>query len=331
MIDEPDAHLEILRQSQIYSIIKEVAQQYDCQVIIVTHSEVVLNEATNVNLIIDGKNIRIDDKNKFKAVRSALKEFGLEHYYKAKLNPHILYIESSTDIPMLRAFAQKFNHPSRSIFEGKLNFYYTQNENPAHSIENELEKKSGAYQRHKQHFNAIKTAVPNLKAIGIFDGDNKNRQDEVLPDFAVFYWKKYELENYFITPKTIMAFAKKEWEKRGLEDLFLASKTEQLKKIIDEKMILPTLNEDTAAFEEFKTLPQNLQNVQFQNLSATKKLSSLLENVFETLAEKEDEPILLSKGNFYQLIEFIENIPTEVAEKLDKINQYLHSNDDIRT
>jgi ABC-type cobalamin/Fe3+-siderophores transport system ATPase subunit len=326
MIDEPDAHLEILRQSQIYSIIKEVAQQYDCQVIIVTHSEVVLNEATNVNLIIDGKNIKIDDKNKFKTVRNALKDFGLEHYYKAELNPHILYIESSTDIAMLKTFAQKFNHPSKSIFEGNLNFYYTQNENPAHSIDNELERKSGAYKRHKEHFKAIKTGVPNLRAIGVFDGDNNHRQDEVQPDFAVFYWKRYELENYFITPKAVMAFAKKEWEKRKTEGLFLAQKIEQLKKIMNEKMILPILNEDKAAFDEFKAYPENIQNVQFQNLSTTHKLSSLLENVFEELAKIEGEPILLSKGNFYQLIDFIENIPTEVTEKLDKINQYLQSN-----
>jgi ABC-type cobalamin/Fe3+-siderophores transport system ATPase subunit len=324
MIDEPDAHLEILRQSQIYTTITEVAQKYECQIIMVTHSEVVLNEATTVNFVIDGKIIKIDDKNNFKWVRNALKDFGIEHYYKAQLNPHILYIESSTDISMLRTFAKKFNHPAVAIFEGKLNFYYTQNESPENSFDNELNRKSGAYRQHKkEHFNAIKTVVPQLKAIGIFDGDNKNRQDEVQPDFAVFYWKRYELENYFITPKTILAFAEKEWRERKVDGLLLLPKIETLKKIIDKKMILEILNNDERAFKEFKELPENLQNVQFQNLSTTKKLSNLLENVLEELAKEEKEKILLSKSNFYQLIDFVENMPTEVKEKLDKINEYL--------
>ncbi|MCX8481081.1 MAG: AAA family ATPase, partial [Sediminibacterium sp.] len=318
MIDEPDAHVEILRQSQIYSIIKFVAKNYDCQIIIVTHSEVVLNEATNINFIIDGKNIFINDKNEFKTVRNALKDFGIEHYYKAKLNPHILYIESSTDIAMLKAFAQKFNHPSLTIFEGKLNFYYTQNENSNSTTENELERKAGAYKHHTKHFNAIKTGIPTLKAIGIFDGDNNNRQDYVQPNFATFYWKKYELENYYITPKTIIAYAKKEWEARLGKEVFkdlVDKKVAKLKKIMDENLLLPILNMDKAAFDEFKTLPENLQNVQFINLSSAHKISSLLEVVFEKLKQTENEPIFLSKSNFYLLIDFIENIPEEVKDK----------------
>lgn len=324
MIDEPDAHLEILRQSQIYTTIKSVAQKYDCQVIIVTHSEVVLNEAESVNFIMDGKIIKVDDKNEFKYIRNALKDFGIEHYYKARLNPRILYVESSTDISMLRAFAQKFDHSSKSIFEGKLNFYYTQNESSENSADNELKRKSGAYrQNKKEYFNAIKTVVPELKAIGIFDGENKNRQDEVQSDFAIFYWKRYELENYFISPKIVLAFAESEWRKRNIDGLFLPPKIERLRTIIDEKMILPVLNMDEAAFKEFKELSENLQNVQFQNFSTNKKLSALLEDVFEELAKIESETILLSKGNYYRLINFIETMPREVQEKLDNINEYL--------
>ena len=45
MLDEPDAHLEILRQRQIYQVITETAAQQNSQLLIATHSEVVLNEA----------------------------------------------------------------------------------------------------------------------------------------------------------------------------------------------------------------------------------------------------------------------------------------------
>ena len=43
LLDEPDAHLEILRQRQIYQILTQTAESQDCQVIAASHSEVLLN------------------------------------------------------------------------------------------------------------------------------------------------------------------------------------------------------------------------------------------------------------------------------------------------
>ena len=45
MLDEPDAHLEILRQRQIYRLIAEAADKSGSQIIAASHSEVLLNEA----------------------------------------------------------------------------------------------------------------------------------------------------------------------------------------------------------------------------------------------------------------------------------------------
>ena len=50
LIDEPDAHLEILRQKQVYILLRELAEENFSQVILVTHSEVILNEALEHNL-----------------------------------------------------------------------------------------------------------------------------------------------------------------------------------------------------------------------------------------------------------------------------------------
>ena len=52
LIDEPDAHLEILRQRQVYVLLREIAAQNDSQVVLVTHSEVVLEEALGHNGIL---------------------------------------------------------------------------------------------------------------------------------------------------------------------------------------------------------------------------------------------------------------------------------------
>ena len=91
LIDEPDAHLEILRQKQVYEILKEVAQQNRCQVVIATHSEVILDDAveTNLTLLINGESVNLASQND---MRNSLRTFGIEHYYKAKVLPRILLI-----------------------------------------------------------------------------------------------------------------------------------------------------------------------------------------------------------------------------------------------
>lgn len=51
LIDEPDAHLEILRQAQIYAELTKTAREFGAQLIIATHSEVVLNEAERDQIV----------------------------------------------------------------------------------------------------------------------------------------------------------------------------------------------------------------------------------------------------------------------------------------
>ncbi|NCC60781.1 MAG: AAA family ATPase, partial [Verrucomicrobiae bacterium] len=52
LLDEPDAHLEILRQRQIYNLITETAGHQQSQIIAASHSEVVLNEAATKDTVI---------------------------------------------------------------------------------------------------------------------------------------------------------------------------------------------------------------------------------------------------------------------------------------
>lgn len=52
LLDEPGAHLEILRQRNIYHIITEEASKRNNQIIAATHSPVLLNEAAGKDLVI---------------------------------------------------------------------------------------------------------------------------------------------------------------------------------------------------------------------------------------------------------------------------------------
>ena len=57
LIDEPDAHLEILRQRQVYVLLREIAARNESQVVLVTHSEVVLAEALGRNVTLLGERL----------------------------------------------------------------------------------------------------------------------------------------------------------------------------------------------------------------------------------------------------------------------------------
>ena len=85
LLDEPDAHLEILRQRQIYQMLTELATEHESQIVAASHSEVILNEAANRgNVIIAflGKPHCINDRGN--QLLKSLREFGFEHYYKAE-------------------------------------------------------------------------------------------------------------------------------------------------------------------------------------------------------------------------------------------------------
>ena len=48
LLDEPDAHLEILRQRDVYNPLTSIASENDSQIIAASHSEVVLQEAAEM-------------------------------------------------------------------------------------------------------------------------------------------------------------------------------------------------------------------------------------------------------------------------------------------
>src|SRR5205085_150284 len=117
LLDEPDAHLEILRQRQIYNVLVEAAQRQNSQIIAASHSEVVLNEAADRDVVIAfvGEPQRIDDRGS--QALKALKEIGFDQYYQAEQAGWVLYLEGSTDLDVLRSLAERLGHNARSALD----------------------------------------------------------------------------------------------------------------------------------------------------------------------------------------------------------------------
>lgn len=318
LLDEPDAHLEILRQKQVFSLLKHLAEKNGNQIIIATHSEVILNEASdnNLMLLLDGEAINLADSSK-KTIKSALKDFGLEHYYKARVCKAVLYVEGNTDIEMLRAFSIKLKHPLEKLLDDKLYSYYV--------ADNELRRTSGYYKSAKAHFQAVNSCVPTLKGVGVFDNDNANRVDEIKPELALLYWRKYEFENYFAFPYIIEDYVSDYFSKQGKSDIELNAVRNITESAINEAILSELLNNNQEAFQGYLRILGELKRELFKNFLTNRKASQFLEMCFKNISEKFRLPFLLNKGNYYELIQFInqKDIDPEIKEKLDSLSQYL--------
>lgn len=322
LIDEPDAHLEILRQQQMYVLLRDIAHRNGCQVVMVTHSEVVLREAleTNLTLILGGETENLAKKTD---IRNALKHFGAEHYVKARETGHVLYVEGSTDVDMLRAFADRLNHPVRAVLDdgARLNVYYLQDNYPAAEtdMEKELERVEGGFGLSaEKHFLALKSIIPKLRGLEIRDNDGKQRTDGERNGLQQLVWKRYEPESYFITPELLLEYVAR--QSPG-DDLFVSQRVAILEDLILEDIF----DGEKADYENFRKADVSTRKTLWRAQTLGRKLSAFAEEFFKRLALATGSRVLIRKGGFHELIEICDpaELNGDVGQKLDALKSLL--------
>jgi ABC-type branched-subunit amino acid transport system ATPase component len=315
LIDEPDAHLEMLRQKQVYVLLRDIATENHSQVVIVTHSEVILEEALdrNLTLLLDGK---ADDLAAKKEIRDTLKHFGAEHYVKARERGYVLYVEGGTDIDMLRAFADHLDHPVAKIWDERINSFYVQNNYPNQTLEAELARVEGGFGiTPKEHFFALRTMIPDLRGLAILDNDGRNPEGFDSGGLNIVFWQRYEAENYFITPDILRNFAREQYSDLELFDRFQTETEEVLSQLILERLFAG----NTRDFNTWKNAATEASQLLWEAKTERLKLSDFAEEFFRRLAQKLGHAMLLKKGELHRLVPYIERatVSQEVTEKLD--------------
>jgi hypothetical protein len=322
LIDEPDAHLEILRQQQVFVLLRDIAHKNGCQVVIVTHSEVLLREAldTNLSLILHG---RVENLAEKEDIRASLKHFGAEHYVRARETGHVLYVEGGTDVDMLRAFARKLKHPVAGLLEdgGKLNVYYLEDNfpEPERSPEAELQRVEGGYGLSADmHFGALKRMLPDLRGLSIQDNDGKGRTEGAQGGLSKLVWKRYEAENYFISPELLLASAKQP-EAEG--DLFHGLPKEVLQELLLERVF----DGSQVDLENYNRADSSTRKTLWRAQTQNRKLSTFAEEFYRRLATRSAAPVLWRKGELHELVALCEaaELNGEVREKLDALQALL--------
>lgn len=323
LVDEPDAHLEILRQKQIYVLLRDIASENKSQVVIVTHSEVILDEAadTNLTLLLEG---RAENLAKKTDISNNLKHFGAVHYIKARERGYVLYVEGGTDVDMLRALAQRLNHEAYALWDERINSYYLQNNYPDKNVDAELERVEGGFGlTAKQHFDILRKMIPQLKGLAIRDGDGKKNQERDDAHFKTSFWKRYEAENYFVTPDLLRTYAR---ASLAHMDLF-AGFEQDIDAALDELILESVFDGMEADFQTWKGAQPEVARLVWESKTEHRKLSIFAEDFFRRLAAKVGGQMLLTKGELHQLVPHVDpkTIAPEVIEKLDLLAELLRS------
>jgi ABC-type hemin transport system ATPase subunit len=286
LLDEPDAHLEVLRQRQIYQLLTDVAARQGSQIIAASHSEVVLNEAANRDVVIAfvGPPHRIDDRGQ--QVLKALTDIGFDQYYQAELKGWALYLEGSTDLAILQAFAQTLKHPAAAVLERPFVHYLTTN------LPN----------RAREHFYGLQEAKPDLVGFALFDRIDKPL--DIGKRLTETMWQKREIKNYLCQESVMLTYARHDQP----DDLFGRAEADRRVQTMRD-----CIQEVTVALQ---TLGRP------DPWSADVKASDdFLNPLFDRFFKKLGLPNLLRKTDYHALARLVskEKIDPEVITKLDGI------------
>ena len=317
LIDEPDAHLEILRQKQVYVLLEDIARRNGSQVILVTHSEVILDEALdrNLTLLMGG---RADDLAAKKEIRDSLTLYGAEHYVRARERGYVLYVEGSTDIAILKALARHLGHPVAEHWDERINTYYLQSNFPdaAPGTDAELERVEGGFGiKPKEHFFALRHMIPDLRGLAILDSDRGVREDVEEGGLNIVHWRRYEVENYFVTPEVLCEFVTEHYRELPL----FGGHRAECEAVLDGLILERVFARQERDMETWKSLPGDAARLLWEARTERVKLSDFAEEFFRRLAETLRHPMLLRKGELHQLVTFADpdQVSAEVREKLD--------------
>ena len=194
LLDEPDAHQHVILQRQAYDLLRKVADDLGGQVIVATHSEVVL-DATDPSRVLGffGEAPRaLTSRTERDRIREALKRATTTDLLLAREVGAVLYVESETDERILKEWSRILDHPARRFFERPFIHWLG----------------GRSLREAKAHFFAMQAVSPDLRALCLLDGDNRDEPDDETTNagLTILRWHRYEIENYLLQPEAVKRF-----------------------------------------------------------------------------------------------------------------------------
>jgi predicted ATPase len=215
LLDGPDAHLHVILQDAVYGELRSVAARQNSQLVIATHSEVIVNavEPSELWVLLQAPR-RLADVTERARLVDALRMLSNTEIMLAAEAPGILYVDGHTDLDLLREWARILQHPAYDLLT-RLLFWRP---NVAET------RPGGVGVSAKDHYEALKLVREDLPGLQLLDGDARPE----IPDTPItgqglqrLRWRRYEIESYLIHPASLERFVE---EKVGPGDHSLSAR-----------------------------------------------------------------------------------------------------------
>ena len=121
----------------------------------------------------------------------------------------MLYLEGPTDLSVLRAFAERLEHPAQLALESP----------SVHYVGNDTAKVA-------RHYHALREAKPDIVGVALFARLDRTPRDL---GATILTWSRREIENYLVRPAVLEAWARGDAE----QDLFAESRVTIMQEAID--------------------------------------------------------------------------------------------------
>lgn len=204
LLDEPDAHLHVILQDAIYGELRSVAAANGSQLIIATHSEVIIDSVDPRELcLMYGTPRLLSTTDERTRLIESLGVLSHTDIMLAEGAPGVLYVDDYTDMDVLRAWARVLQHKADALLSTQLMW-------KARVIQ---QREGGAGIQAKDHYEALQLVKPGLPGLQLLDGDAHTGLQQIAitgSGLQRLRWTRYEVESYLVHPRALEAFVRKQ-------------------------------------------------------------------------------------------------------------------------
>lgn len=204
LLDEPDAHLHMILQDAIYGELRSVAAATGSQLVIATHSEVIIDSVDPRELcLMYGRPRMLSTTEERTQLIESLGVLSHTDVVRADGAPGVLYTDDYTDLDILRTWASVLNHPARDLLTTKVlcKSRVIQNRDGGSGIEA------------RDHYKALQLVKPEIPGLQLLDGDaHEGAQQTEMTGTGLqrLRWRRYEIESYLVHPDSLARFVRKQ-------------------------------------------------------------------------------------------------------------------------
>ena len=194
LMDEPDAHLHISLQNMLFHDLIKRARKEKFQVIVATHSERLIREAEVSSLRLLGANGGLLEIPNTAKTLDSLALDQVEIVEALRMGKRLLYLEGSTDIEILRAWAKRLGHRSLPFLQRVV---------PIKTAQRRLRKEKKEEYFSDSHFPAMRALIPKVRGVELLDRDKRNGGEESPRGMRRLFWERKEIESYLLHPDSV--------------------------------------------------------------------------------------------------------------------------------